>query len=81
VTGADTQGPRTTDSSLITKSNFTIRTKISILNPIARQKYSKTRASIVGETLALVNLPLELCGARLRSYGALNAHTSPQRLL
>jgi hypothetical protein len=41
----------------------------------------KSRASIVGEMLALVNLPLELCGASLRSYRALNAHTSPQRLL
>jgi hypothetical protein len=29
----------------------------------------------------LVNLPLELCEARLRSYKALSAHTSPQRLL
>jgi hypothetical protein len=81
VTGPDTQGPLTTDSSLITKSNFLIRTKISISNPTARQEYSKTRASIVGETLALVNLALESCGARLRSYRALNAHTSPQRLL
>jgi hypothetical protein len=33
------------------------------------------------KTLELVNLPLELCGARLRSYRALNAHTPPQQLL
>jgi hypothetical protein len=56
VTGPDTQGPRTMDSSLITNSNFPIRTKISISNPIAGQKYSKTCASIEGETLALVKL-------------------------
>jgi hypothetical protein len=81
VTGPDTQGPRTTDSSLIPKSNSRSELRSQSRIQIARQKYSKTRASIVGETLALVNLPLELCGARLRSYRALNAHTSPQRLL
>jgi hypothetical protein len=77
VTGLDTHRLHTTDSSLITKSNF----QSEISNPIARQKYSKTYASIVGEMLALVNLLLELFGARLLSYRALNAHTSPQRLL